>query len=93
MVIYVDLVFIINFIIDFILLYASGRLQGTRIRVIRLLLASFLGGGTTLVTSVFGASFFIKAISSILMVVVAFSFGNIKRFMKNYAFFILTYAL
>ncbi len=85
--IYVDLVFLINFFFDFILLTATKYILKERVKVYKLILGSFIGG-----LSIFFLFFkmnsielfILKILISILMILVSFGRNN---FLKNYIYF------
>ena len=84
-VIYIDVLFIINFLIDFMLFYISARLAGKRIHALRLFLACFAGGIYSVCIFFprlgFFSSALIKIIASSLLVRIAFRFKNFKDFL------------
>lgn len=84
-VIYIDVLFIINFLIDFILFYASARLAGKRIHGMRFFLACFVGGIYSVCIFFprlgFLQSAAIKIIASATLVVIAFRLKNFKDFL------------
>lgn len=91
MVVYVDIVFLENVILDFIILLAVNIICNKEIRFIRILLASLLGGFYILFSLFFEKNIFIlKIIVSILMILINFGFNNKKTFLKNLGVFYLT---
>ena len=84
-VIYIDVLFIINFLIDFMLFYISARLAGKRIHALRFFLACVAGGIYSVCIFFprlgFFSSALIKIIASSLLVRIAFRFKNFKDFL------------
>ena len=87
--IYLDLVMILNFFFDLILLLSVGIILKRKIKYERLIISSFLGG-----LSILGlflsfntiSLFFYKVLISILMIIICFKFQNIKYFFNNILF-------
>lgn len=86
MIIYIDLVFLLNIILDFILLMSVSVLLTRNTRVKRILLGSIIGGLSTLLlfinTNSF-ISFILKIILGLLMVLVTFGYHSIKYTFNN----------
>ncbi len=84
-VIYIDVLFIINFLIDFMLFYTSAHLAGKRIHKMRFFLACFSGGIYSVCIFFPRLGFFqsaiIKIIVSSLLVRIAFRIKNFKDFL------------
>lgn len=90
--IYLDLIFLLNFGFDFILLIAVSLLLRRNVPVHRLLLAALIGGLSIFVLFVPINSlqlFLIKIIISILMSLIAFGFRDIRYMLRN-LFFLYT---
>ena len=84
--IYLDLVMIINFFFDFLLLMSVSLLLKRKSRLNRIIWASFVGGISILflfikITNL--VLFFFKIIISILMVLISFGYKNIKYTCTN----------
>ena len=84
--VYVDLLLIINFFIDLILLLSVSIILKRKINYYRLVFSSFLGSLSIIllffnITSL--TLFLFKMIISILMVIIAFKFKNLKYFLNN----------
>ncbi len=88
--IYVDLILILNFTLDLILLMSVKILLRRNTTLFRLILSSFIGSLTILLLFINLNTFLFKFIISIIMLLIAFSFKNIKYFIKNFIFFYLT---
>lgn len=84
--IYIDLILILNFFFDFLLLLATGMILRRKVDIPRLMIAAFIGSLTVFIlffkiSNI--ALFFLKLLSSIIMSIVAFKFNNIRYTMKN----------
>ncbi len=90
-VIYVDVLFLVNFIINYLILFASGKIQSVTIRRWRLLCGSFIGAlygvATFLPNMEFLSAFFSKVATSSLMVLISFGW---ELFFKKLLVFLLT---
>ena len=84
--IYLDLVMILNFFFDFILLLSVSILLRRNANIYKLLLGSFLGGLSILFLFINISSiqlFIYKVIISIVMVLISFGYKSIKYTFKN----------
>lgn len=84
--IYLDLVFLLNFGFDFMLLLSVSTLLKRRASIKRLLLGSMIGACTIFCLFIELSSlelFLIKFLMSIIMVIVSFSYKNINYTTKN----------
>lgn len=94
MTIYLDVVLIENLIMNFIILYATGIILKSRIKNIRLILASLLGAIYSVVayTSILKiySSFILKVILSIIIVYIAYNPQNVKQLWKQMLIFYMT---
>lgn len=84
--IYLDIIFLINFCFDFILLNAVKIILRRNAKITRLILASLIGATSVFILfiSINNITLFIlKFIISIMMTLIAFSFRNIKYTLKN----------
>ena len=86
MVIYIDLVFLVNIVLDFILLMSVSVILTRNTKLIRLVLGSLTGGVSTLalfinITSTL--SIILKIILGLLMVLTTFGYHNIKYTFNN----------
>lgn len=72
--VYIDLVFFANFLMDYVLLRAAGKLLGCRKNPIRILGASTLGAGwacLVILTGIRGfPGFFLQAVAAVLMLLI-----------------------
>lgn len=84
--VYIDLVLLLNFGFDFILLFATSYLLKRNTKLIKILLGSLFGSLSTLLLflniNTF-TLFIVKIMISIFMILITFSFKNIKTFIKN----------
>lgn len=91
--IYVDVMFIINFIMDYILLQITALFIRKHPHTVKLLCASMIGAiyAITVFFVPFGALFLFSAclLTSVLMVTIAFGVKNIMHIVKNLAVFYL----
>ncbi len=84
--IYLDLVMLLNFSIDFILLLSVSIILKRKVKIYKILLGSFVGGLSILllffnINSIM--LFILKIIISILMCLITFKFNNIKYTLVN----------
>lgn len=87
--IYLDIVFLLNFIFDFILLVTVSILLKRKASLKRIALGALIGAITIFCLFIELTSiqlFLIKFIMSILMIITTFSFKNIKYFLKNMSY-------
>lgn len=86
MIIYVDLVFLLNMTLDFLLLMSVSVILTRNIKIKRILLGSLVGGISTLLLFIQMnsiTSFIIKIILGLLMVLVTFGYHSIKYTFNN----------
>ena len=84
--IYLDYIFIINFIFDFIILITTSLILKRNIKIVRIILGSLIGSLTILILFIRMNNLELilyKIIISILMIIVTFGYKNIKYFLKN----------
>lgn len=90
-VIYVDILFLTNLTINYIILFAVGKSARSATRQFRLILASALGALYAVVLfyphMMFLFHAFFKLVFSILLVLIAFRFESPKRLFKNVVYF------
>ena len=89
--VYIDVILVVNLVMDFLVLWATGKLAGVRIVYRRLLAASVLGAVYS-VGSVFSDlspwyDFPVKVIISGLIVILAFWPGSGQVFLKVWGYF------
>lgn len=87
MVVYVDVLFVINFFITYLLLLLTRLFNKRRVKTYRLIVASIAGGIYSLVIIVDNASFLFtftaKFLVSALIIFIAFGFNRLSLFAKN----------
>ena len=94
MTVYLDIIFLENVLMNYIILFASGVLVKAKLRKIRLLLSSGMGAAYTIIMYLdvipIYSNFIMKSILSVGMVYVAFKPINIKQMFKQLLIFYLT---
>ena len=91
MVIYVDIVFLENLILDFIILLATSIISNNKIHLFRMILASLIGSIYTIISFILEInSLILKIIVSFLIIFICFGFRSKKKFLKNLGVFYLT---
>lgn len=93
MIIYIDLIFILNMILDLLLLITVKITLKRNIRFIRLLLGSFIGGLSIIFLFIPISSiilFIYKIIISIIMVLSTFGFKSLKYTINNLIYLYMT---
>ena len=90
---YLDLIFLLNIWFDFLLLISVSILLKRNVKIKRILLGALIGGLTFFVLFINMNNielFIFKIIISILMIIITFSFKNIKYTLTNLGYFYLT---
>lgn len=94
MTIYIDVVFIENLIMNYIILFATGIIIKIKIKHMRLILASVLGAIYSIVAYMsileIYSSIILKIILSIIIVYIAFNPQNVKSMWKDIVIFYMT---
>ena len=94
MTIYIDVVFIENLIMNYIILFATGIIIKIKIKHMRLILASVLGAIYSIVAYMsileIYSSIILKIILSIIIVYIAFNPQNVKNMWKDIVIFYMT---
>ncbi len=94
MTVYIDELFLENFVLNFIILYATGLIAKSKIRFLKISLGAILGAIYVvlyyLTQNETYISFFMKFILSIVMIYIAFMPKNYKELTKMIVFFYLT---
>lgn len=80
---YIDLFFIFNFIIDFIITLSVSIMLKRKSSYIRMILSSLLGGVSSLLLFTSLNKILIEIISIVLMVVISFGYKGIRYVIKN----------
>lgn len=90
-VIYIDILFLLNFFITYLLLLTTKRLLKCNAKQYRLILSAVFGGLYSMVILVPSLMMFVsvigKLLSAFLIVFIGFGFVNWKRFLKGIVFF------
>ncbi|SMB96412.1 stage II sporulation protein GA (sporulation sigma-E factor processing peptidase) [Desulfonispora thiosulfatigenes DSM 11270] len=90
---YLDIAFMINFIMDFFILWATSRLGRLSTNYKRLTLGAFIGAAYSIMIYfprlAFSSTVLLKLVCSFLMVIVTFRYKNIKWFIKSTSYFYL----
>lgn len=90
--VYIDLVIILNIWIDFLLLLATSLILKRRTSIVRLIVASMVGSLSTFLLF-FKVNHYLlivlKLFISIVMLIISFSFKNIKSLSENIIYFYL----
>ena len=94
MVIYIDMLFLENFILDFIILYVTGLISKNKIKFLKLIFGSALGAIYVVMyyfikINVY-SNIIIKLLLSIIMIYISFVPMNFKEMLKLTVFFYLT---
>lgn len=94
MVIYMDMLFLENFILDFIILYVTGLISKNKIKFLKLIFGSALGAIYVVMyyfikINVY-SNIIIKLLLSIIMIYISFVPMNFKEMLKLTVFFYLT---
>ena len=85
--VYIEEVFILNFLLDFMILYGTKKLLKRNTRLIRLIISSIVGSFTTFILFININNlllFILKIIISIILVLISFGYRNI---IKNTSYF------
>ena len=94
MTIYLDIIFLENLFMNYIILFATGIIVKTELKIIRTLISSILGSIYAIVSYIsileIYSSLLLKIILSISMVYVTFNSKNVKLFFKQVIIFYLT---
>ena len=96
-VIYADILFLIDFIMDFLCLYITGALMSVKIKLGRLILASAVGGAYAVALQYLPETGFFLLLplhiaSAFLLVFIFCGFSSFKRLIARTAVFVLTSA-
>ena len=94
MIIYLDVIFLENLILNFLILYAVGIETKSKIKILKILLASFIGSAYTvlvyLIKNAFFQSIIMKVLLSVVMNYIAYKTNSIKELLKIIVYFYLT---
>ncbi len=94
MTIYLDIVFLENILMNYMILYATGFVQKKDMKSMRLIISSTIGAAYAIITYLnlipIYTSFFMKVLLSVIMVYVAFKNQTAKSLVKNLLLFYLS---
>ena len=94
MTIYIDIIFLENLFMNYIIIYATGIIVKAPIKIIRAFLASSIGGVYAILSYMsmleICSNLFLKIALSVVMVYIAFNPKNKKIFLKQLMIFYLT---
>ena len=94
MTIYIDIIFLENLFMNYIIIYATGIIVKAPIKIIRTFLASGIGGVYAILSYMsmleICSNLFLKIALSVVMVYIAFNPKNKKVFFKQLMIFYLT---
>ncbi len=88
LIVYVDILVILNVAVDYLLLLTSAKILGKKVKTLRLVLSSLLGGVSCIYiflpsVSLFGEIIY-KILISLLLSLVAFGFNSLKAYIKSF---------
>ena len=93
MTIYLDIVFLENFLLNYIIILSTAIMSKEKINIIRISLSSIIGGIFAIIGYISQVNFIynviIKITISIFMMKIAFSQNKFEKFVKNLIFFYL----
>ena len=94
MTIYLDVIFLENIVINYIMLYVTGIISKAQIKQKKLFLGALIGAIYSIIYYLFRlkiySSFIIKIILSIVIIYVAFNSSNLKELLKKVLLFYLS---
>jgi stage II sporulation protein GA (sporulation sigma-E factor processing peptidase) len=98
MVVYLDLIFLANLLIDGAILAVTARIRHVRPKLWRLALSAALGASYVVMMVVpslsFMFTFVVKCLFSLTMILVAFGFGGLQTFLRNLgAFYVVNFVV
>lgn len=93
MTVYIDIIFIENLIINYIILYATGIISKSKIKHTRLIIASIIGATYSIIYYILKiqiySNFLLKIILSAIMIYIAYNSKNFKTLGKKLILFYL----
>lgn len=97
MIVYLDLIFLINLFVDGVVLYMTAWTRKLPFKTWRLALSAFMGASYVLMMWIPSLSFMftivVKCLLSLAMIALAFGFGGIGSFIRNLgAFYLINFA-
>ncbi|HPE14439.1 MAG TPA: sigma-E processing peptidase SpoIIGA [Bacilli bacterium] len=85
--VYIDYLFLINFLFDFIILVSLSSILKRNVKIYRIILGSVFGGISIIILFINLPSFIffiLKMLSGIIMVIITFNFKSIKYTINNF---------
>ncbi len=89
MIVYADVVFIENLIINSVILYVTLLIRKVKISIVRILISSALGSLYAVISIKINNNFIMKIILSVLMIAIIYPTKNKKRFLETIILFYL----
>jgi len=90
-VIYADIIFLLNFCMDFLALFAAGKILGLKLSAVRLVLSSVLGAVYCIFTFLYDYSvvpeMIINIFISVIMCFIAYNINSLIKFTKIFVIF------
>ena len=94
MTVYLDIVFVENLLMNYIILFATGFIQKIQMKQLRLIASSSFGGVYAIISYLniipIYSNIFMKILLSIIMIYIAFNPQNVKKMCKTILLFYLT---
>ena len=91
MIVYVDIIFVENIILDFIILFTVKIICGGKTKILRILIGSIIGSTFSVIDMVVGFNNVIyNFVISLIIILISFGFRNQKYFIKRLGVFYLT---
>lgn len=91
--VYLDVLFLVNFLMDYLVLTSTGCILGVGNGRLKGVLAALLGGGYAVFYLLVSDAVVFQIAAGALMVLVFFGFENLRRFVKRFLMFLLMSAL
>ena len=96
--VYLDVILLVNFIMDYFILWATGKLGNLPVKISRLVLGAFIGALYSIAVLLpqwsFFSSFWGKSICAFLMVLVAYPLQGIGKFIRSYIYlYVISFAM
>ncbi|MGI6144302.1 MAG: sigma-E processing peptidase SpoIIGA [Peptococcia bacterium] len=96
--VYLDVILLVNFIMDFFILWATGKLSNLPVKISRLVLGAFIGALYSIAVLLpqwsFFSSFLGKSICAFLMVLVAYPLQGVAKFIRSYMYlYVISFAM
>lgn len=89
MIVYADIVFIENLIINYVILYVTTLLKKIKVSYFRILLSAMCGSVYAIVSIIVSDNIISKVILSIVMILIIYPIKDIRKFLETLAIFYL----